>query len=118
MSQNNIEKIFVDEGKLILSPNLLPKEWTAPSWVLWEIDEPYLTLFPSTPDSSTLESVAEYGTMEVVNGVVELPPCFMELLSDPNEIVTVKAEPQFVEIFGGRVWDALNGAFTSQEIFW
>ena len=119
MSETKIESVLIQDGKLTLSPDLLPREWTAPVWVLWEPDEPYLTLFPSLPDASTLEGTAEYGTTEVVNGTVTLPFSFLSMLSGPAEQVTARAEPQFVELFGARVWDALKGAFTaSQDIFW
>lgn len=118
MSQTNIEAIPIQDGRLTLSEALLPRDWTSPVWVLWEPDEPYVTLFPTMPDASTLESVAEYGAAEVADGAVVLPSSFLGMLSDPGETVTVRAEPQFVEVFGARVWDALRGAFSSPDVFW
>ena len=120
MSETKIESMPIQEdGTLTLSADLLPREWTAPVWVLWEPEEAYLTLFPAMPDASTLEDIAECGHAEVVDGTVSLPPTFLGLLSGPGETVTVRAEENFVEIFGARVWEALKGAFTaSQDIFW
>ena len=40
MSETKIESVLIQDGKLTLSPDLLPREWTAPVWVLWEPDEP------------------------------------------------------------------------------
>lgn len=120
MNETKIESVAVQEdGTLTLSAELLPRDWTSPVWVLWEPEEAYLTLFPSTPDASTLEDVAEYGPAEVADGSVTLPPSFLGLISGPGETVTVRAEEQFVEIFGARVWEALKGAFTdTQDLFW
>lgn len=114
---SKIEALPVEEGKLSLSGELLPEAWTAPMWVLWEADEPYVTLFPALPDRSVLEDAAGYGEAPVVNGVVTLPAAFLETLSDPNETVTVRAEESFVEIFGARVWNALQGT-SSPDVFW
>lgn len=111
------EAIPVQEGKLTLSEALLPSAWSTPFWVLWELDEPYMTLFPALPDHSVLEDVAGYGEAQTVNGTVTLPAAFLETLSDPNETVTVRAEDAFVEIFGTRVWNALRGA-SSPDVFW
>ena len=119
MSEAKIESVLIEDGTLTLSADLLPREWTSPVWVLWEPEEAYLTLFPAMPDASTLEDVAEYGPAEAENGTVALPFTFLSLLSGPGETVTVRAEENFVEIFGARVWEALKGAFTaSQDIFW
>ena len=117
MSETNIQTVQIADGTL--SADLLPAGWASPVWVLWEPEEAYLTLFPSMPDASTLEDVAEYGTATVEDGVITLPFSFLSLLSGPNEEVTMRSEENFVELFGARVWEALKGAFSaSQDIFW
>ena len=80
MSETNIQTVQIADGTL--SADLLPAGWTSPVWVLWEPEEAYLTLFPSMPDASTLEDVAEYGTATVEDGVITLPFSFLSLLSD------------------------------------
>lgn len=120
MNETKIEIMPIcEDGTLTLSPELLPREWTSPVWVLWEPEEAYLTLFPSMPEASTLEGAAEYGPAVVSEGTVALLPTFLGLLSGPGENITVRAEANFVEFFGARVWESLKGAFTgSQELFW
>ena len=119
MSEAKIESVLIQDGTLTLSAELLPREWSSPVWVLWEPEEAYLTLFPSMPDASTLEDVAEYGPVEMEDGVIALPFSFLSMLSGPGETVTVRAEENFVELFGSRVWEALKGAFTtSLDLFW
>ena len=118
MSETKIESVLIEDGTL--SSSLLPSNWTSPVWVLWEPEEAYLTLFPSMPDASTLEDVAEYGPAVVAeDGTVAPLPSFLGLLSGPGEMITVRAEANFVEFFGERVWESLKGAFeNSQNIFW
>ena len=117
MSETKIQTVQIEDGTL--SADLLPAGWTSPVWVLWEPEEAYLTLFPSMPDASTLEDVAEYGPAEVENGSITLPFSFLSLLSGPAEEVTLRSEENFVELFGARVWEALKGAFnTSMDLFW
>ncbi len=119
MSQTKIAQMTIENGTLTLPETLLPKEWTAPVWVLWEEDEPYLTLFPSMPSSDMLENTAGCEAAEVSDGTIRIPPIFIDMLADPSETITVRSEPAFVEFFGQRVWDALKGAFTnSQDVFW
>ena len=54
MNETKIEIMPIcEDGTLTLSPELLPREWTSPVWVLWEPEEAYLTLFPAMPEAST-----------------------------------------------------------------
>ena len=121
MNETKIELMPIrEDGTLTLSPELLPRDWKTPVWVLWEPEEAYLTLFPSMPDASTLEDAAEYGPAVVAeDGTVAPLPSFLSLLSGPGETITVRAEANFVEFFGERVWESLKGAFADpQNIFW
>ena len=101
MSETNIQTIQIADGTL--SADLLPAGWTSPVWVLWEPEEAYLTLFPSMPDASTMDSPQSLQVIYDTQGneVLMTPEGENFVLSQKftkEYFVTVKSELEVLDI--------------------